>query len=101
MPIEPLTPKDVEERLRELPGWSLDDGSLTRSYRLGSHIAAAAFTLHIAQIQDDLDHHSDLTLGYDSVALSVRTHAADGAITDRDFALATRVEAIAPAHDVR
>ena len=98
MPVEPLSQKEIEDRLAELPGWSLDGGRLTRSYRLGSHFAAAAMTMHIARVQDELDHHADLTLGYNTVALAVRTHSAGGAVTAKDFELARRVEDLAPGH---
>ncbi|MGW7199528.1 4a-hydroxytetrahydrobiopterin dehydratase [Streptomyces chryseus] len=98
MATEPLSQKEIEDRLRELPGWSLDDNRITRTYRLGTHFAAAALVVHVAGIQDELDHHSDLTLGYNTVALTVNTHSAGGAVTDLDFALARRVEDIAPGH---
>ena len=98
MPVEPLSLKEIEDRLAELPGWAVDDDRLTRSYRLGSHFAATAMVIHIAQVQDELDHHSDLTLGYNTVSLTVNTHSAGGAVTGKDFALARRVEDIAPGH---
>ncbi|MGW3145151.1 4a-hydroxytetrahydrobiopterin dehydratase [Streptomyces sp. NPDC001177] len=98
MPVEPLSQKEIEDRLAELPGWSLEGDRITRSYRLGSHFAAAALVVHIARIQDELDHHSDLTLGYNTVTLSVNTHSAGGAVTAKDFGLARRVEGIAPGH---
>ncbi|MET9452016.1 4a-hydroxytetrahydrobiopterin dehydratase [Streptomyces cinerochromogenes] len=98
MAVEPLSQKEIEDRLAELPGWSLDGDRLTRSYRLGSHFAAAALVVHIAGIQDELDHHSDLSLGYHTVSLSVHTHSAGGAVTEKDFSLARRVEDIAPGH---
>ncbi|MCH0542861.1 4a-hydroxytetrahydrobiopterin dehydratase [Streptomyces sp. MUM 203J] len=98
MPTEPLSQKEIEDRLRELPGWSLAGDRLTRTYRLSTHFAAAAMVVHVARVQDELNHHSDLTLGYNTVALSVNTHDAGGAVTDRDFALASRVDAIATAH---
>ncbi|CAM5232095.1 4a-hydroxytetrahydrobiopterin dehydratase [Streptomyces coeruleorubidus] len=98
MPVEPLSQKEVEDRLAELPGWSLDGDRLTRSYRLGSHFAATAMVVHIAQVQEELDHHSDLTLGYNSVSLAVHTHSAGGAVTEKDFELARRVEDLAPGH---
>lgn len=100
MATEPLPREKIEARLRDLPGWSLDGGRLTRSYRLGSHFAATAMVVHIAQIQDELNHHSELTLGYNTVSLSVHTHSAGGAVTDKDVELARRVEAIAPGHGV-
>ncbi|WP_030856332.1 4a-hydroxytetrahydrobiopterin dehydratase [Streptomyces sp. NRRL S-37] len=98
MPVEPLSQKETEERLAGLPGWSLDGDRLTRAYRLGSHVAATAMVVHIAQVQEELDHHSDLTLGYDTVTLSVHTHSAGGAVTEKDFELARRVEDLAPGH---
>ncbi|MFF3208263.1 4a-hydroxytetrahydrobiopterin dehydratase [Streptomyces sp. NPDC002962] len=101
MAVEPLSQKEIEDRLSELPGWSLDGDRLTRAYRLGSHFAAAALVVQVARIQDELDHHSELTLGYHSVSLAVNTHSAGGAVTDLDFELARRVEAVAPAHGAR
>ncbi|MER6559305.1 4a-hydroxytetrahydrobiopterin dehydratase [Streptomyces sp. NPDC001027] len=95
---EPLSPSEIEERLGELPGWSLDGGRLTRAYRLGSHFAATSLVIHVAQIQEELNHHSELTLGYNTVSLSVHTHSAGGAVTGLDVELARRVEAVAPAH---
>lgn len=100
MPVEPLSQKEIEDRLAELPGWSLDGDRIARSYRLGSHFAAAALVLHIAQVQEELGHHSDLTLGYNTVSLTVNTHSAGGAVTDLDFELARRVEDLAPGHGV-
>ncbi|MFC8953201.1 4a-hydroxytetrahydrobiopterin dehydratase [Streptomyces sp. NPDC057101] len=98
MPTQPLSQKEIEDRLRELPGWSVEDDRLTRVYRLGDHFAATALVVHVARIQQELDHHSDLTLGYTTVSLSVNTHSAGGAVTEKDFELAERVEGIAPGH---
>ncbi|MEU0278828.1 4a-hydroxytetrahydrobiopterin dehydratase [Streptomyces sp. NPDC088147] len=98
MATEPLSQNEIEDRLRELPGWSVENGPLTRTYRLGTHFAATAMVVHIAGIQDELNHHSALTLGYHTVTLAVSTHDAGGALTGRDFELARRVEAFAPAH---
>ncbi|GGT56649.1 4a-hydroxytetrahydrobiopterin dehydratase [Streptomyces purpureus] len=97
MPTQPLSQKEIEDRLRELPGWSLDGDRIARTYRLGTHFAATALVVHVAQIQEELNHHSDLTLGYNTVALAVNSHDVGG-ITERDFALAHRVEEAAPGH---
>ncbi|MPY57257.1 4a-hydroxytetrahydrobiopterin dehydratase [Streptomyces spongiae] len=98
MPLAPLSLKEIEDRLAELPGWSLDGDRIARSYRLGSHFAATAMVVHIAQVQEELDHHSDLTLGYNTVALTMNTHSVGGAVTERDFELARRVEELAQGH---
>lgn len=101
MPVEPLSQKEIEDRLAELPGWSLDGDRISRSYRLPSHFAATAMVVHIAQVQEVLDHHSDLTLGYNTVSLTVNTHSVGGAVTEKDFELAQKVEALAPGHGAR
>ncbi|MXM67967.1 4a-hydroxytetrahydrobiopterin dehydratase [Streptomyces sp. HUCO-GS316] len=101
MPVEPLSQKEIEDRLAELPGWSLDGDRITRSYRLASHFAATAMVVHIAQVQDKLNHHSDLTLGYNTVSLSVNTHSVGGAVTEMDFKLAHRVEELAAGHGAK
>ncbi|GAB2920897.1 MULTISPECIES: 4a-hydroxytetrahydrobiopterin dehydratase [unclassified Streptomyces] len=98
MSAEPLSPSETESRLESLPGWTREGDRITRTFRLPSHFAAAALTVHIARIQDELNHHSDLTLGYNTVALAVHTHSAGGAITEKDLTLAARVAAAAPAH---
>ncbi len=98
MSREPLSQKEIEDRLRELPGWAFEDDRIVRTYRLGSHFAASALVSHIASVQEELNHHSDLTLGYNTVRLSVNTHDAADSVTDADFALAERVESLAPAH---
>ncbi|MEU6527291.1 4a-hydroxytetrahydrobiopterin dehydratase [Streptomyces sp. NPDC046924] len=98
MSDEPLSPQEIEERLADLPGWALDGGRLTCSYRLGSHFAATAMVVHVAQVQEELNHHSDLTLGYNTVSLAVQTHSAGGAVTEKDLELARRVRDLAPGH---
>ncbi|MER7696052.1 MULTISPECIES: 4a-hydroxytetrahydrobiopterin dehydratase [unclassified Streptomyces] len=98
MSTEPLSPAEIDRRLESLPGWALEGDRISRTFRLPSHFAAAALTVHIARIQDELNHHSDLMLGYNAVALSVQTHDAGGRITEKDLALAARVSSAAAAH---
>ncbi|MFJ6433572.1 4a-hydroxytetrahydrobiopterin dehydratase [Streptomyces sp. NPDC091416] len=98
MPAAPLPKDEIENRLRDLPGWTLEGDRISRTYRLPSHFAAAALTVHVARIQDELNHHSDLTLGYNTVALSVNSHDAGGKVTEKDLALAAAVEDVAPGH---
>ncbi|NGN67363.1 4a-hydroxytetrahydrobiopterin dehydratase [Streptomyces sp. A7024] len=102
MAVEPLSRDDIEARLADLPGWSVtDDERLTRTYSFGGHPAAAGMVAHIAQIQEELNHHSDIALGYNKVTVSVNTHSVGGKVTEMDFALARRIEAIASAHDAQ
>lgn len=107
MPLaDPLSHKEIEDRLAELPGWrpaavgcrrAAGGRALRRTYRL-PHLAAAILLVHIARIQDELHHHARLVLSYDTLEISVTTDDADRGLTERDFELAQRIEGLAPAH---
>ncbi|MFF4405997.1 4a-hydroxytetrahydrobiopterin dehydratase [Streptomyces sp. NPDC001262] len=101
MAVEPLSQKDVEVRLQELPGWAVDGDRITRTYSFDGHFPAAAMVIHIAQIQEELNHHADVMLGYNTVSLAVNTHSAGGKVTELDVQLARRVEAVASGHGAR
>lgn len=94
-----LPDEEIDARLARLPGWELsgDRRTVHRTYRL-DHLPAAIFALHIAGIQAELNHHSDLTLGYDTLRVEITTHAAGGRLTAKDFDLADRIAAIADGH---
>jgi 4a-hydroxytetrahydrobiopterin dehydratase len=96
---DPLNAEEIQARLGQLPGWDVaEDGrTLRRTYHL-DHLPAAIFALHIAGIQAELNHHSDLTLGYDTLRVEITTHAAGDRLTGRDFGLADRIAAVAPGH---
>ncbi|MFG1806365.1 4a-hydroxytetrahydrobiopterin dehydratase [Streptomyces sp. NPDC049040] len=99
---EPLSAEEIDARLGGLDGWAVsEDGrTLHRTYHL-AHLPAAIFALHIAGIQAELNHHSDLTLGYDTLRAEITTHAAGGRLTGKDFDLADRIAAVAPGHGAR
>ncbi|GAA2411837.1 4a-hydroxytetrahydrobiopterin dehydratase [Streptomyces glaucosporus] len=103
MPPKPLTPEEIDSALAELPGWEWDRERdlLKRSYSFARHLQAAATVIHVAEIQDELDHHADLLLGYNTLWVSVNTHSVGGKVTALDVRLARRIEEIAPAHGAR
>jgi 4a-hydroxytetrahydrobiopterin dehydratase len=97
---DPLTATQIETRLMELPGWETDGARLMRTYQIG-YQAAAAMIGHVAEISRVIDHHADIDLRYGTLGFAITTHDRANRITARDFDLARRVEAIAPAHGAR
>lgn len=98
MAPEPLTPQQTDEALAELPGWQATGDRLSREYVFSKHQPAAAMVIHVAAIQEELGHHSDQTLSYNTLSVSVNTHSVGGKITELDVALARRIEEIAAGH---
>lgn len=82
-----LTPEELNTALAALPGWSLDAGELTRTFRFATYLEGAVFLTRVAEKAEALDHHPDLCLGWRKVTLRVQTHSAGG-ITALDIALA-------------
>ncbi|WP_059007442.1 4a-hydroxytetrahydrobiopterin dehydratase [Streptomyces specialis] len=101
MAPHPLNELEIAETLSGLPGWALEDDRLVRGYRLAGHQQAVAFLVHIAAVQEELNHHADLTLGYDRLDVAVTTHSAGGRVTEQDVMLVRRIDALAPAHGAR
>jgi pterin-4a-carbinolamine dehydratase len=75
-----------------LPRWKLDDNHLTRIFRTGNWQTTILTANAIAFLAEAAWHHPELLLSYPSVTVRLQTHEAGG-ITDKDFALAQRIEA--------
>lgn len=93
-----LSDPEITEALRDLPGWSAENDQLVRSYTLSGHLPAVAMLVHIASVQEELNHHADLGLVYNRLTLAVNTHSEGGKVTELDTELARRVEALAAGH---
>ena len=98
MAPEALTPQQTEEALAALPGWTTDGDSIARTYSFAGHVPAAAMVIHVAAVQEELNHHSDMSLGYNKLSVTVNTHSVGGRVTEKDIELARRIEEIAPGH---
>jgi 4a-hydroxytetrahydrobiopterin dehydratase len=85
-----LTPAQIDEALRSLPGWTTDGKALRRTYTLPDFPAAVAFVNRLVAPSEELNHHPDITLSYNQVTLSLTTHDAGG-LTAKDLALAHRL----------
>jgi pterin-4a-carbinolamine dehydratase len=49
----------------------------------------------VGYLAEQADHHPDLAASYASLEVRLMTHSAGG-VTDKDFDLAIRIEALAP-----
>ena len=94
--MEPLTDPDVAARLKTIdPGWRRDGDTLVRDLECANFAAVIELVNAIAAEAEAADHHPDLLVhGYKHLRVTLSTHAAGG-LTDRDFALAGKVDALA------
>jgi 4a-hydroxytetrahydrobiopterin dehydratase len=90
---------EIERALRELNAsatapWQVADGKLHKEFRFGNFIEAFGFMTRVALVAEAMDHHPEWFNVYQTVRVDLATHDAGG-ITELDFALASRVEALA------
>jgi 4a-hydroxytetrahydrobiopterin dehydratase len=88
---------EIADRLGALPGWSYEGGELRRTYKTDGWPTTVMFVNAFAYFAEAADHHPDLEVGWGKVVVRLSTHSARG-ITEKDFALARRIEEIAQAH---
>lgn len=81
----------VNERLAALPGWYYEDGWLRRYYKTDGWPTTLMLVNAIGYCAEAAYHHPDLSVTWARVGVKLKTHSAGG-ITDKDFALARRIE---------
>lgn len=87
-----LTAAAVADALRDLPAWTGDATGIERTATCPSFRAAIALVNAVADTAEDLDHHPDIHIRYDTVSFRSSTHSAGG-VTAYDVALAKRIDA--------
>ena len=84
--------EEVVARLRqELPHWYLEEGWIRRKYKTSGWKSTLMVVNTVGHLAEAAWHHPDLTVSYAFVIIKLTTHSARG-ITDKDFALARKIE---------
>lgn len=99
-----LTAEQVAARMPLLDGWELtvegekggDGAAIRRTWNVGRFDRALAFCNRVGELAEAEGHHPDLHLtGYRHVAVVLTTHAVGG-LTENDFVLAAKIDALPP-----
>ncbi len=85
-----LTATEINERLAEVPGWSLQNDKLHREFQFADFVAAFGFISQLAVIAEKMNHHPALFNVYNQVTIDLDTHDAGG-ISALDFKLAAAI----------
>ncbi|MFQ5880103.1 MAG: 4a-hydroxytetrahydrobiopterin dehydratase [Dehalococcoidia bacterium] len=93
----PLTEGHARAYLAHLAdgGWELLDGKkIVKAFRLQSFRQAIAFVVRVADLAEDQGHHPDIWISWRRVRLELTPHAIGG-LSDNDFIMAAKIDAIA------
>lgn len=93
MSIAKLSPEAINTALSSLPAWQLENGKLHRELVFDDFVAAFGFMTRIALVAEKMEHHPEWSNVYNRLVIDLTTHDAGG-ISERDIALARRVDSL-------
>jgi 4a-hydroxytetrahydrobiopterin dehydratase len=91
MPL--LSEEEVERRLAALSGWEREGEAIRKSFKLEDFTGSVDFVNRITPVAEEMNHHPDLEISWNTVTVSITTHS-EGGLTENDFELASRIDAL-------
>lgn len=73
--------------------WELENGQLIKVVRRDDFAKALAYVNEVGRLAEQMGHHPDIELRWNTVTLRLVTHSLGG-ITDSDLTLAARIDAL-------
>lgn len=89
-----LSEREIEERLAELPGWRRVGTAIEKRFERGDFAGSVRFVADLLEPAEEMNHHPDVAISWDTVTVSVSTHS-EGGLTAADFELAAKIDALA------
>ncbi len=95
--VPPLGPERVESLLTELKGWKVESGKreLHKRFEFGNFRENMKFVARVADLAEAEGHHPDFCVHYSVLDVTLTTHAVGG-LSDNDFILAAKIDALGP-----
>jgi len=91
MPL--LEDQEIEKQLAELEGWEREGEAIAKTFKLDDFVASVEFVRKLVEPAEEMGHHPDLTISWNKVLVSITTHS-EGGLTENDFELAKRIDAL-------
>ncbi len=89
-----LTENEIQERLKDLEGWKVENNSLVKEFQFVDFYNALSFVVKIGVEAEKLNHHPEILIhSYNKVKVTITSHD-EGGITETDLRLADRLERI-------
>jgi len=93
-----LTDAEIQALVGKLTGWERGDvggkPGIRKTYKRKDFLDGLGFVTRVAVLAEQANHHPDVLLTWPRVTMMLTTHDAGG-LTDKDFALAEKIETVA------
>ena len=88
-----LNDSEIEEKLDALDGWSREGDAITKDFKRDKFTGSVEFVNEVLPVAEDMGHHPDLAISWDTVTVTISTHS-EGGLTAADFELAGKIDAL-------
>jgi 4a-hydroxytetrahydrobiopterin dehydratase len=88
-----LDEQQIDAGLRSLEGWSREGEAIAKRFKRGDFAGSVRFVNALTPIAEDMGHHPDLAISWDTVTITISTHS-EGGLTQSDFELAAKIDAL-------
>lgn len=75
--------------------WQEENNRLKKEFTFGNFTEAFGFMTKVAMEAEKMDHHPFWTNVYNKVSFELNTHDAGDVVTDKDHALAAKIDELA------
>ena len=79
---------------RIINGWKKENNALVLTERFEDFSEALAFIVRVGLLAEQSNHHPTITNTYNEVSLMLTTHDQGNVITEKDYDLAEKINAI-------
>lgn len=93
MAVKKLADAEIQQRLAQVNGWTVQDGKLHKEFQFDTFVTAFGFMTQLALIAESMNHHPEWFNVYNRVTIDLMTHDAGG-ISELDFEWALRADAL-------
>ncbi len=90
-----LTDEQVDAELSARSGWERQGATIVKRFPdRGGFVGSVGFVNAILEPAEEMDHHPDLAISWDTVTVTLATHS-EGGVTEKDLALADIIDTLA------
>jgi 4a-hydroxytetrahydrobiopterin dehydratase len=89
-----LSDQEIDQRLGSLDGWERDGDAIAKTFDRGDFVGSVGFVEKLVEPAEGMNHHPDLEISWNKVRVSITNHA-EGGLTENDFELAGKIDALA------